>query len=632
MSELSESKHLVLFNDFPGSIESFTYEEAKRHLTSVFQLLNNEIIDFCFPFKLHRDTHNQMKVYGTNWALRGIFDDSDSNSENQLFRNFVIPLKSIVKIEKEGREKFKFGKFGVKIYFSSGGHLFFPMPAIEGSRTSFIHRVNHLKKNSIQFEEDVWLPDPSWMIRLAEESQFDLVLNEFCQTYPRFFVVPKTIPTSFIKESSRCRSRERFPIISYVSAPSEGADDDKVFLLRSSQPLNKLMKSKTTFEAEYLANVCGYHSLVIIDCRPKKDAVAYQFIGKGYESVKEYEKFISEVEFHFLGIPHAYKIRKFYIDMLKSLFEGESFAFKKWSELAMQILNGSSYVVDHLNNSKSVLVHCSDGWDRTSQIVSLAQVMFDPRYRTIKGFIELVQKDWIDMGHIFGYRCGHVQSDDYGETSPIFAQFIDCVAQLMNKYPTEFEFNLTFLEIILSSAYSQLFGDFMGNNYEDRLKMKRPTSIFLCLLDERYGFSEKIKNSQFSTNERILLMRRDEDYKFLPELLGTPVFFSDKVPLLVGDPPSFPEFSMDEVERIVEDSHQRRKEKEDEIKLFQMEDNKESGYFDNSFHQIGSGNDVANDNNNDNKNDNNETGGDNNINAAIHNDNSNDNKNDNNNS
>ena len=32
----------------------------------------------------------------------------------------------------------------------------------------------------------------------------------------------------------------------------------------------------------------------------------------------------------------------------------------------------------------SVLVHCTDGWDRTPQITSLAQILLDPYYRTIE--------------------------------------------------------------------------------------------------------------------------------------------------------------------------------------------------------------------------------------------------------
>lgn len=37
--------------------------------------------------------------------------------------------------------------------------------------------------------------------------------------------------------------------------------------------------------------------------------------------------------------------------------------------------------------SASVLVHCSDGWDRTSQVCSLGALLLDPYYRTIKGFM-----------------------------------------------------------------------------------------------------------------------------------------------------------------------------------------------------------------------------------------------------
>lgn len=35
----------------------------------------------------------------------------------------------------------------------------------------------------------------------------------------------------------------------------------------------------------------------------------------------------------------------------------------------------------------SVLVHCSDGWDRTAQACSVASILLDPFYRTIKGLM-----------------------------------------------------------------------------------------------------------------------------------------------------------------------------------------------------------------------------------------------------
>lgn len=33
----------------------------------------------------------------------------------------------------------------------------------------------------------------------------------------------------------------------------------------------------------------------------------------------------------------------------------------------------------------SVIVHCTDGWDRTAQLTSLAMLMMDPYFRTIRG-------------------------------------------------------------------------------------------------------------------------------------------------------------------------------------------------------------------------------------------------------
>ena len=36
------------------------------------------------------------------------------------------------------------------------------------------------------------------------------------------------------------------------------------------------------------------------------------------------------------------------------------------------------------DKARPVLVHCSDGWDRTAQVVPLAELMLDPYYRTIE--------------------------------------------------------------------------------------------------------------------------------------------------------------------------------------------------------------------------------------------------------
>lgn len=45
-----------------------------------------------------------------------------------------------------------------------------------------------------------------------------------------------------------------------------------------------------------------------------------------------------------------------------------------------------SMYLQAISDGVSVLVHCSDGWDRTAQTCSLAGLMLDPYYRTMQGF------------------------------------------------------------------------------------------------------------------------------------------------------------------------------------------------------------------------------------------------------
>lgn len=64
---------------------------------------------------------------------------------------------------------------------------------------------------------------------------------------------------------------------------------------------------------------------------------------------------------------------KFYVGLAES----------KWYEFVFLILYGTLDLAKTIHSGTNSLVHCSDGWDRTAQLCSLASIFLDPYYRTI---------------------------------------------------------------------------------------------------------------------------------------------------------------------------------------------------------------------------------------------------------
>lgn len=142
-----------------------------------------------------------------------------------------------------------------------------------------------------------------------------------------------------------------------------------------------------------------------------------------------------------------------------------------WLKHIRAILDTSSFIANAVDKGTSVVVHCSDGWDRTAQVCSLAAVMLDPYYRTIKGYQALIEKDWLAFGHKFSERCGHIQTDPK-EVSPVFTQFLEGTWQLMQQRFDAFEFNERFLLTLHDNVQSCQFGTFIGNCEKDRLDLR----------------------------------------------------------------------------------------------------------------------------------------------------------------
>lgn len=138
----------------------------------------------------------------------------------------------------------------------------------------------------------------------------------------------------------------------------------------------------------------------------------------------------------------------------------------------------AAYAVSKLiySDAKPVVVRELTGRDLSLVITSLAQIVMDPYYRTIKGFQCLVQKMWVIFGHPFAKRVSHIKvtkKDEKEEISeaPVFLHFLDCVQQLLVQFPSAFEFSETFLLGILDCVYSCMFETFLFNCERHRFKI-----------------------------------------------------------------------------------------------------------------------------------------------------------------
>eukprot|EP01112_Ceratiomyxa_fruticulosa_P022742 TRINITY_DN8436_c0_g1_i1.p1 TRINITY_DN8436_c0_g1~~TRINITY_DN8436_c0_g1_i1.p1 ORF type:complete len:568 (+),score=83.75 TRINITY_DN8436_c0_g1_i1:227-1930(+) len=294
-----------------------------------------------------------------------------------------------------------------------------------------------------------------------------------CSTYPEVFVVPQGVSDETVVKVSQFRSKGRLPACVWKS-PHSGAT-----IFRCSQPLVGLSSSRSEDDENYFqeilrANKTNSRALYIIDCRPKVNASANSLSGGGTEAIANYAGCILE----YLNIGNIHVMR----DCLNKLFkvcvswhdEKQGWQDVKethWIDHIAKILVGTFRVIQVMQEEgASVLIHCSDGWDRTSQISALAQLLMDPYYRTIPGFIVLITKEFLSFGHKFCTRQGHLSKGPSSQRAPIFLQFLDCVWQLTRQFPMSFEFNEKFLVFVADHSYSGIFGTFFYDCESERQK------------------------------------------------------------------------------------------------------------------------------------------------------------------
>ncbi|XP_022057399.1 myotubularin-related protein 3 isoform X2 [Acanthochromis polyacanthus] len=368
-----------------------------------------------------------------------------------------------------------------------------------------------------------------------------------CPSYPQQLLVPAWITDKELENVAAFRSWKRFPAVVYRHLSTgaviarcgqpevswwgwRNADDEHLvqsiakacavdsssrkhfsngnYTNGSDLPDTDFESSMTnSSEVETLA--IQPHKLLILDARSYAAAVANRAKGGGCECPEYYPN----CEVVFMGMANIHSIRKSFQslrflctqmpDPANWLSALES---TKWLQHLSLLLKAALLVVNAVDRDhRPVLVHCSDGWDRTPQIVALSKLLLDPYYRTIEGFQVLVETEWLDFGHKFADRCGHGEnSEDLNERCPVFLQWLDCVHQLQRQFPCSFEFNEAFLVKLVQHTYSCLFGTFLcnsGKEREDRHVQERTCSVWSLLRPA----NRTLRNMLYSSHSETVL-------------------------------------------------------------------------------------------------------------------------------
>ncbi|XP_037292520.1 myotubularin-related protein 3 isoform X2 [Manduca sexta] len=310
---------------------------------------------------------------------------------------------------------------------------------------------------------------------------------KLCPSYPPLLIVPASICDEDLDSVARFRAMRRIPAVVWRHR-GNGA-----VIARSSQPEVGWLGWRSSEDERLLAafvSACNADrgmqqgtsnkqlKLLIVDARSYASAVTNRARGGGCEC----QQYYPAADIQFMCLPNIHHVRRSFQQMRALAAEpGDQANWHSnlertlWLQYVSGVLRAAAVAARALAGARPVLVHCSDGWDRTPQIVAAAQLVLDPYYRTLEGFRILIEREWLDFGHKFADRCGHqFGPEDPNERSPIFLQWLDVVHQMMVQFPCSFEFNDAYLIKLATHVHSCMFGTFLCNTARERGEARAP--------------------------------------------------------------------------------------------------------------------------------------------------------------
>ena len=361
----------------------------------------------------------------------------------------------------------------------------------------------------------------------------------FIASYPKYLIEPRKIDDEILENALNFRSEKRVPTLTYYYKNDEYKESKKLVsgIWRSSQVVSGLKGKKDADDIKLLNKISELgDKLYIFDARPKEEAILKKVVGYGSENVENYNPNPEYIYCEIKGIRYSKiafnKIKQLCND--KEIMENNNFLSELedsgWINLIIKVLKTSTKISELVMEGNNVLVHCSEGWDRTPQLVSISQILLDPYFRTFEGFAILFEKDFVSFGHKFAIRSGITENKFKKKTNQVILQYLDCVYQLLMQFPSEFEFTSEFLLFIAKYYDTNLFGTFLFDNEKEREEKHAKTetaSIWTYLLGEHFENKEKYLNRLYDKEKVTKILT--PHYAYYDYVLWTDYFLRNNI-------------------------------------------------------------------------------------------------------
>ena len=272
--------------------------------------------------------------------------------------------------------------------------------------------------------------------------------------YPPSLVAPNSASDEQMETIAGYREAGQFPIVTWRSVTGG------MLLMRAASNMNSQLSDDEMVVVRLMMLKSPNRALRILDVGPKRT----------YSVSKQYSQFIPE----HLELPPLSQVEDIFEEVMDLLNTGKdmhiiSTSNSEWSSLLSRYMEQVLALSRFVDSGTSLMLQGSRKYSGHLVLLTILQIVCDPRYRTLAGLCILLEKEWVQF--TFPFR-DHVLSREHKGELPAFELTIHIIWMLTQAHPTFFEYGEKTLSFILDNLFSCRFVTFCAASRKDLDRLK----------------------------------------------------------------------------------------------------------------------------------------------------------------